>query len=196
MPLVRYGLAIMLALSAAACGVGAPERASQIQNVNAISDDIAAVRMTQSPSRPSNPNSTVGSLLEYVLTVSPEQAKCRMSPADAESLALRWFARTPPLLWTIAQRHFAAGDFTGAAALLERLVEMGRTGDYDHGAAFDPEVMGGPALMNLGVCRLRTGEWDRARDCFAQLLTHPTYQSQASTNMELANRKKRAESVS
>ena len=65
MGLWRCGLAIMLATSAAACGVGAPERASSIQNVNAISDDIAAVRMTQSPSRIPNPNSSIGSVSVY-----------------------------------------------------------------------------------------------------------------------------------
>lgn len=65
MPLLRYGLAIVLAASAAACEVGAPERASHIQNVNAISDDIAAVRMTQSPSRVPNPNSSTGSISVY-----------------------------------------------------------------------------------------------------------------------------------
>lgn len=34
----------------AGCSVGAPERASDIQNLNGISDDISAVRMTQSDS--------------------------------------------------------------------------------------------------------------------------------------------------
>ena len=62
MALLRSGLAIVLAMSATACGVGAPERASDIQNVNAISDDIAAVRMTHSPSRVPNPNSDTGSV--------------------------------------------------------------------------------------------------------------------------------------
>ena len=65
MPLLRFGLAIMLATGATACGIGAPQRASDIQNVNAISDDIAAVRMTQSPSRVSNPNSSTGSIGVY-----------------------------------------------------------------------------------------------------------------------------------
>ena len=65
MALLRCGLVIALAIGAAACEVGAPERASYIQNVNAISDDIAAVRMTQSPSRASNPNSSVGSISVY-----------------------------------------------------------------------------------------------------------------------------------
>ena len=65
MPLLRFGLAIMLATGATACGIGAPQRSSDIQNVNAISDDIAAVRMTQSPSRPPNSNSTTGSNSVY-----------------------------------------------------------------------------------------------------------------------------------
>jgi hypothetical protein len=63
--LLRYGLAIVLAMSATACGVGAPQRSSDIQNVDAISDDIAAIRMTQSPSRSANPNSTIGSISAY-----------------------------------------------------------------------------------------------------------------------------------
>jgi hypothetical protein len=42
---------IALALAAATgCVVGAPERASDIQNMNGISDDISAMRMTQSDS--------------------------------------------------------------------------------------------------------------------------------------------------
>ena len=65
MPLVRYGLAIVLAMSVTACGTRATERASNIQNVNAISDDIAAVRMTQSPSRVPNPNAGYGSTSAY-----------------------------------------------------------------------------------------------------------------------------------
>ena len=65
MLLLRCGLAIVLAVSATACGIGAPERASDIQNIDAISDDIAAVRMTESPSRIPNPNSSVGSISAY-----------------------------------------------------------------------------------------------------------------------------------
>jgi hypothetical protein len=53
-------LALVLALAfggATGCDTGRPGRASDIQNTNAISDDIAAVRMMQSPSRIPNPNS-------------------------------------------------------------------------------------------------------------------------------------------
>ena len=49
MTLLRCGLVLALALGGACgCAIGAPERASDIQNMNAISDDISAVSMTRS----------------------------------------------------------------------------------------------------------------------------------------------------
>jgi hypothetical protein len=49
MSLLRCGLAFALVLGGACgCVAGGPERASDIQNLNAISDDISAVSMTQS----------------------------------------------------------------------------------------------------------------------------------------------------
>lgn len=42
-----FVVAVMLA-TAAGCSVGAPDRASDIQNLNAIPDDISAVSMTRS----------------------------------------------------------------------------------------------------------------------------------------------------
>jgi hypothetical protein len=57
MPLLRCGLAFALALGASGCDVGGPGRASDIQNLNAISDDISAVTMTQSDTaRARDPN--------------------------------------------------------------------------------------------------------------------------------------------
>jgi hypothetical protein len=48
----RLGLAVALVFAAAAgCNIGAPERASNIQNLNAIPDDISAVTMTRSESQ-------------------------------------------------------------------------------------------------------------------------------------------------
>jgi len=45
----RLGFVALLLVMAAGCSViGAPERASDTQNLNAISDDIAALSMTRS----------------------------------------------------------------------------------------------------------------------------------------------------
>jgi hypothetical protein len=52
MTLTRLGLMLALALGGASgCEVGGPQRASDIQNLNGLSDDIAAVSMTQSDTR-------------------------------------------------------------------------------------------------------------------------------------------------
>lgn len=51
MIVLRLGFVVSLALAAVGCAVGAPDRASNIQNLNGISDDISAVTMTQSDSQ-------------------------------------------------------------------------------------------------------------------------------------------------
>jgi hypothetical protein len=58
MTMPRLGLVVALVLGGAyGCTAGGPERASDIQNLNAISDDIDAVRMTQSDTtRARDPN--------------------------------------------------------------------------------------------------------------------------------------------
>jgi len=52
MTLLRVGLVVVLCLGGAiGCVPGGPQRASDIQNLNGISDDISAVGMTDSLSR-------------------------------------------------------------------------------------------------------------------------------------------------
>ena len=49
MTVIRLGLVVLSLASAVGCGfIGAPERASDTQNLNGISDDIAALSMTRS----------------------------------------------------------------------------------------------------------------------------------------------------
>lgn len=52
MTLLRIGLVIALCVGGAvACTSGGPQRASDIQNLNGIGDDISAVNMTDSSNR-------------------------------------------------------------------------------------------------------------------------------------------------
>jgi hypothetical protein len=73
MTLRRCGLALALLLGGAAgCETGAPQRASDIQNLNAINDDIAAVTMTQSPTaRAHDPNRPTIFPRSYQTSYSP-----------------------------------------------------------------------------------------------------------------------------
>jgi hypothetical protein len=57
MILLRCGLVLAVALFACGCVAGGPQRASDIQNLNAISDDISSVTMARSDtSRVRDPN--------------------------------------------------------------------------------------------------------------------------------------------
>ena len=122
---------------------------------------------------PTAPLPSLGPLLEYLLTVSPQQSRSRILPMEAGELALRWFPNSPPLLWVLAQQAFKREEFGQAASLLERLVNLGRSGAFDRGEAFNPRIIGGPALMNLGLCYVRLGDLNRAEHCFGQLLSDP-----------------------
>jgi len=51
MTLLRIGLVVALCVGGFACAPGGPERASDIQNVHGIADDISAVTMTDSTAR-------------------------------------------------------------------------------------------------------------------------------------------------
>ena len=52
MTLLRIGLVVVLCLGGASgCAPGGPQRASDIQNLNGISDDISATEMTNSEAR-------------------------------------------------------------------------------------------------------------------------------------------------
>jgi hypothetical protein len=140
---------------------------------------------------PAAPCPTVALLLEYLLTVSPEQSRSRISRAQARGLVMHWFPNSPPLLWHLAQAAFQSGDFRDAASLLEHVIRLGQTGTFDRSAPFDPGVMGEPALLNLGLCYTRLGELDRAELCFGPLLTSPAHHAKARQGYDLVQQMRR-----
>jgi tetratricopeptide (TPR) repeat protein len=148
----------------------------------------AAEQVLAARAAPTAPNSTVARLLEYVLTVSPEQSVSHLSREEALELALRWFPASPPLLWKMALQDYTAKNFRRAGILLRQLVQLGRTGTYDRSASFDPTIIGESALMNLGNCYLQMGQLESAQQCYQQLLDSKTYQTAALQNIGVIQR--------
>ncbi len=126
-------------------------------------------------------------LLEYVLTTPPALNQSRIRFDQAMSLALRWFPNSPPLLWSMADSYFRAGQFHAASVLLERLVQLGNTGTYDHSRGFDPRIVGPWALSNLGQCYRALGRPDKARGCFQALLPDQEFGAKASQSLAELN---------
>jgi len=145
----------------------------------------AAEQILSLQDSPAPPTSTTGLLLEYLLTVAPGQSRSRLASPEVRRLAQRWFPDSPPILWAIAQNAYRAEDFQDAAGHLEKLITLGRTGTYDHSAAFDPSIVADLALLNLGNCQVRLGALSRAEWCYAQLLENPKHQTQARKGLEL-----------
>jgi hypothetical protein len=137
------------------------------------------------------PSPSVQLLLDYLLGVSAEQSRSRLSREEAWALAERWFPASPPLFWRRAQQLFEAGDFRQAAVLLENLLEFGRTRIYDSSHGFAPTIIGDAALANLGACCTRLGQLDRAAQCFRQLLGSPTHHQEAAQNLAVVENLRR-----
>lgn len=151
----------------------------------------AAARVKAAAGMPAPPDPMVGQLLEYLLGVSPEQSRSPITRDEARGLAAGWFPNTPPVVWAAAAERFAAEDYQAAAGLLERLVNMGRTGRYDPAGGFAPDIIGPAAQANLGMCYLHLGRWDEAKACFGGLLGDPTHRERAVRGFALAERRQR-----
>jgi hypothetical protein len=151
----------------------------------------AAEQVRAQADSPLPPSPWVGSLIEYLLSVSPEQSKSTVTRAEAREMAARWFPQTPPVMWAVAAERFAAGDHAAAAAQLEALVLAGRTGNYAAGGGFDPEIVGPSAVLNLGLCCLYLDRWDEAKAYFGSLLNDPQRRDAARQGYRLAEAKRR-----
>jgi glycosyltransferase involved in cell wall biosynthesis len=124
-------------------------------------------------------------LLEYLLTVGPQHIRMPLSQGAARALALRWFPYSPPLIWLLAAQDFQAGNYRRAAELLEWLVRLEETGNYDRSESFDPSILGDNALLNLGACYLQLRELDKAEHCLRPLLQSQAAQARAAQYLEV-----------
>lgn len=116
------------------------------------------------------PAGKVQVLLEYLLDLPPERLPAGWSRDEVQDLALRWFSLSPRLMFKLAEQWFRAGDPDRAAGILERLVDLGRSGAYDRTQTFDLGLVGDDALVNLAACYRRLGRLDAAERCYVQLL--------------------------
>jgi hypothetical protein len=139
----------------------------------------AAARVAESRDAHEAPGPAAQRVLEYLLTVDPQRSKAGVSADEAESLALRWFAASPPLLWAIAARHFNAGRIGPAMVLLERMLELARTGAYDRSSPFDPRLLGPWPALNLGECYRLIGRPEQTRKLVVPYLIDPEFQPRA-----------------
>ena len=140
----------------------------------------AAAVVMQAKDAPAAPSAKVQVLLEYLLTNPVGGPGTRR---EATLLASRWFPTSPRLVFRLAEQAFLAGDAAGAARLLERLLEMGRTAAYDRSQPFDPGLVGDDARINLAACYRRLGRLDEAEACYRQLLASPHFASQAAQGL-------------
>lgn len=124
----------------------------------------------------------VQAILEYVLVRA--DAGCPMKPGQAAELAERWFGRSPAVLWQGARWYYSQGDFARAAAMLQRVLALGQSGDFDHDLSFDQRVFGDETRLNLGVCLARLGNVAEARSCMRSIDPRGPFGPMAAANLD------------
>lgn len=148
---------------------------------------VIAARNAEKP-----PSVKVQVLLEYLLSAPPD-LKTRLTADEVVELSLRWFPSSPALLFKCAEHSFRGGNIPQAGQILERLLELGRTGAFDRSRRFGPGLVGNDALINLAACYERLGELERAETCYRHLQGTGHFQSQATSGLSrLAALRKKA----
>lgn len=158
----------------------------------ALGDDIGHDVLAQAAAMVDDPHhadrvqaAPLAMLLEYALARSDTSERpFPLTRQRAGELARQKFPDAAPLIWHRAQHAYAAGDFAGCAAMLKRILELGRTHSYDHYVSFDPRILHDDALLNLGACYVRMGKLAQAKGCFKKLLPRSSRAAEAKRNLK------------
>ncbi|RUL84945.1 glycosyltransferase family 2 protein [Tautonia sociabilis] len=140
----------------------------------------AVARVADEADAPGPPSPDAQLALEYVLTAPADRYRGLLSKAEAAALALRWFPNSPGLLWALAGSYFHARQFAAAAVLLDRLLRLGASGEFDRSQPFDPGIVGPRAALNLSQCLRATGRAAEARRLVLGLVGDPDVGASAS----------------
>ncbi len=149
---------------------------------------MAAEKVMEHKENAFPPLPLAAALFEYLLQLPKKQLPCDLAHEQVRELALRWFPKGPPLLWIMAMQAFSREDYEQAETFLESLVEMGRDRSYDRHISFDPRIIGGDALLNLGVCRVRLARLAAAEECFQDLIRRGLQVKAARANLRTIKR--------
>jgi tetratricopeptide (TPR) repeat protein len=142
----------------------------------------AAETLHPALSQPFPPNPLVAALLEYALSHAPPDFLPARS--TAVELAARWFPASPPLTWRAARWCYQQGKIADAAALLERVVQMGETQCYDNALSFDQCIFGDETRLNLGVCQAKLGQVGQAIEQWKRIKSDSPFFALAGKNLK------------
>ncbi len=141
------------------------------------------------------PIPSVALLLEFALLGAGQGIqRGPIGEEEAVYLAEKWFPASAPLAWMRGNRLFARAEYSRAARCFEMLIAMGRSGTYDRSINFDPRILRGDAVLNLGACFVELKDYARAEVCFRQIVGDLKVGEAARKNLEIVLKFKAGES--
>jgi tetratricopeptide (TPR) repeat protein len=134
------------------------------------------------------PSPQVALLLETLLQLPENELPAGFSRAQIRELALKWFARSAPLLWLLAKQDYEQGRFEDAEKRLRQLLQMGKEHSYDKWVGFDPHILAGEAELNLAVCLIRQTKLVEAEQILKSLSARGEHRMAAEENLRAIKR--------
>jgi tetratricopeptide (TPR) repeat protein len=118
----------------------------------------------------SKPHSAAGDCVAWIGAI--QWRWDRGGAAELLCEALAHFPRNPRLQWLDAQLALREGRLEDAAIVCERLIDRGRTGDFDDAISCDQRIFTSLAAAALATCHLRQGRHREARLWFERAALH------------------------
>jgi hypothetical protein len=131
---------------------------------------------------PQPPTPLTAALLEYALSHAPTDFL--LTRSQAVELVARWFPANAPLTWRAARWYYEQGRIVEAAELLQRVLEMGESKQYDDTLSFDQRIFGDETRLNLGVCHAKLGQISMAMAQFKCIGNSSPFFTMAQANLK------------
>jgi hypothetical protein len=134
------------------------------------------------------PSPQVALLLETLLQLPEKELPAEISRPQVCGLAIKWFARSAPLLWLLAKRDYEQSRFEDAENRLRLLLQMGKEHSYDKTVGFDPHILAAEAELNLAVCLIRQAKLVEAEEILKSLSGRGEHRMAAEENLRAIKR--------
>ena len=85
----------------------------------------------------------------------------------------------------LAQVAYRSKDFAGCARLIESMLQMVASGNFDRSISFDLRIAGDDAKLNLGACYAQLGDRKRAVELMQGLVDSPRVGAIARANLKV-----------
>ena len=136
------------------------------------------------PEKPRPPNASAIYVVDFLIGRPNDATQFGFTLNSLRDLTYKWFPRTAPLRWSLAQAIPKQDNLDSAIIELRELQRLIKTDTLDKIIPFDPRT-GEDAEFNLAVCLTRKADLEGAEVIFKKMLNLPRRKVDAQKNLDV-----------